>query len=111
MTENSGSSPTPSRPGSKVKSLVAQGMIGAVSLTGATAIPLIVQRFLTPPTPVVAPAQVQPNAASQVPSDTTNQIQPVVQESQEDNVQVADQENEPPGHRRKDEREDKRPKD
>jgi len=39
----------------KLKTLLFQGAIGAVSLMGATAIPLIVQQFLAP-TPVSTPA-------------------------------------------------------
>ncbi|MBD2076626.1 hypothetical protein H6F86_22605 [Phormidium sp. FACHB-592] len=60
---NSGSSPEPPKTGFKVTLL--QGVIGAVSLAGTTAIPLVVQRLVAPappassPTPV--PAQVTPS--------------------------------------------------
>ena len=82
MTNNSGSSPQPPKLGQKHKLTVAQGVIGAATLAGTTAIPILVQRALTPasvsspspaasvqpsPTPTVSvqssPAQVQtPNA-------------------------------------------------
>ncbi|MBD2465695.1 hypothetical protein H6G89_32415 [Oscillatoria sp. FACHB-1407] len=48
-------SSTPSKLSYKLKSLMIQGAIGLVSLTGASAIPIIVQRVMTPPTPTVSP--------------------------------------------------------
>lgn len=67
---NSGNSPEPPKQGFRITLM--QGLIGAVSLAGTTAIPLLVQRVLTPPTPSptqsipaqVQPAQVTPTVAS-----------------------------------------------
>ena len=59
---NPGSSPEPPKTGCKVTLL--QGVIGAVSLAGTTAIPLVVQRLVAPAPPVSSPtpvpAQVSP---------------------------------------------------
>ncbi|MDX2240538.1 MAG: hypothetical protein NW224_07645 [Leptolyngbyaceae cyanobacterium bins.302] len=56
-------SPQPAGKGFKITLM--QGVIGAVSLAGTTAIPIVVQRALTPPSPSpspdqTSPAQVQP---------------------------------------------------
>lgn len=55
---NPGNSPESSKKGFKLTLM--QGVIGAVSLAGTTAIPLLVQRTLTPPTPTPSPAQSPP---------------------------------------------------
>lgn len=56
MTNNPSTPPDAPKSDQKMKGLLLQGLIGAVSLTGATAIPILVQRTLTPqPTPVVSP--------------------------------------------------------
>lgn len=64
MTENTGS-PTEAPKGFKVT--LAQGIIGAISLAGTTAIPLLVNRYLAPPTAAESPApaaQVSPAPAA-----------------------------------------------
>lgn len=64
MTENTGS---PSEASKGFKVTVMQGIIGAVSLAGTTAIPLLVNRYLAPPTPAESPApaaQVSPAPAA-----------------------------------------------
>ncbi|HEY9618005.1 MAG TPA: hypothetical protein V6C64_14260 [Microcoleaceae cyanobacterium] len=75
MTE-SGSSPEPKQSGLKVTLM--QGVIGAVTLAGTTAIPLLVTRYLSPPpTPTTspsaqaAPAQVTPAPTASTPVSTT----------------------------------------
>ena len=74
--------------GQGFKSLVAKGVIGAVTLAGTTAIPLLVQQRLTPPAPTaspspsIMPAQVVPSPTVSVtptqvtPSPTPVQLQP-----------------------------------
>lgn len=60
MTENSGSAPETSNNDQGIKGLVIKGIIGAVSLAGTTAIPLVIQQHLTP-NPAASPAaQVSP---------------------------------------------------
>ncbi|MBD2022755.1 hypothetical protein H6F43_21465 [Leptolyngbya sp. FACHB-36] len=74
---NPGNSPEPPHKGFKITMM--QGVIGAVSLAGTTAIPLLVQRALTPPTPTptqstpaeIKPAQVAPTASPQNPAEIT----------------------------------------
>lgn len=71
MTQNQSTPPDP-KPDQKMKGLLLQGLLGAVSLTGATAIPIVVQRALSPhPVPTV-PAAVSPQpptpAASPLPA-------------------------------------------
>lgn len=65
MTENPGSPKNEQ----SLKALITKGVVGAVSIAGATAIPLLVQKFLTPPATVnqvpTVPAQVTP---AQVPA-------------------------------------------
>jgi hypothetical protein len=56
MTSNSSPSPESPKNGQGLKSLIVKGTIGAISLAGTTAIPLVVQRQLTPPTPAVSPS-------------------------------------------------------
>jgi hypothetical protein len=82
MTTNPGSSPEPPKAGHKLKITLAQGVIGAISLAGTTAIPILVQRALQP-APVVSPssspslqavpAQVQSPAPTVQPIDSSNQ--------------------------------------
>lgn len=57
-----------------------QGVIGAVSLAGTTAIPLVVTRYLSPPstptsspTAEVTPAQVSPAPSASTPVSATSQ--------------------------------------
>ena len=73
MTANSGSpSEPPKSQGFKVT--LTQGIIGAVSLAGTTAIPLLVNRYLAPPTPAESPAP----AAQVSPAPATTQASPLV---------------------------------
>ncbi len=56
-----------------------QGIIGAVSLAGTTAIPLIVQRALNPSTPTPSPTQsapAQPVPVTAVPAQVAPTITP-----------------------------------
>lgn len=62
---NPGSSPEPAKDG--FKSLIAKGVVGAVALAGTTAIPLMVQRVLTPPTPASSSAPAQSTVSSPAP--------------------------------------------
>lgn len=53
---NPSTPPESPKSGQKMKGLLLQGLIGAASLTGATAIPIMVQRALSPtPAPIAAP--------------------------------------------------------
>ncbi|MBD2102253.1 hypothetical protein [Leptolyngbya sp. FACHB-261] len=62
-----------SEPPKGFKITIVQGIIGACSLAGTTAIPLLVQRYLPPaPAPVVSPAQMAPTQA-QPPAPTQAQ--------------------------------------
>ncbi|MBW4488999.1 MAG: hypothetical protein KME12_14520 [Trichocoleus desertorum ATA4-8-CV12] len=73
MTANSGSpSEPPKSQGFKVT--LTQGIIGAVSLASTTAIPLLVNRYLAPPTPAESPAP----AAQVSPAPATTQASPLV---------------------------------
>jgi hypothetical protein len=63
---NSGPSPEPSKKGFKVT--LVQGVIGAASLAGTTAIPIVVQRLMTPATPVSSPTPVPTQVSSPSPS-------------------------------------------
>lgn len=60
MTENPGSPKNEQ----SLKALITKGVVGAISIAGATAIPLLVQKFLNPPAAVnqvpTVPAQVAP---------------------------------------------------
>lgn len=65
--------PTPSestKDKSKLKGLVAQGLIGAVSLAGATAIPIVIKQVLEKPATPTTPAAV----VSPVPSPAMTPI-------------------------------------
>lgn len=65
---------SPESPKKGLKITLVQGMIGVVSLAGTTAIPILVQRALTPPTPAPAqntPAEIKP--AQLVPGTTSPQ--------------------------------------
>ncbi|HEY9807151.1 MAG TPA: hypothetical protein V6D04_11320 [Candidatus Obscuribacterales bacterium] len=73
MTANSGSPSEPPK-GQGFKVTLTQGIIGAVSLAGTTAIPLIVNRYLAPPTPAESPAP----AAQVSPAPATTQASPLV---------------------------------
>lgn len=73
---------SPKLPEKGFKVTLTQGIVGAVSLAATTAIPLLVQRAITPPTPSptqstaaeIKPAQVAPATASpQNLSGTVNQ--------------------------------------
>ena len=50
----------PESPKKGFKLTLMQGMVGAASLVGTTAVPLLVQRALTPPTPISSPVQSPP---------------------------------------------------
>lgn len=72
MTDSN--SPDPSTPKQGFKVTLMQGVIGAVSLVGTTAIPLLVQKALNPPSPnaaPTAPAEVKP--AQVAPASTSPQ--------------------------------------
>lgn len=77
---NPENSPEPPKQGFKITLM--QGLIGAVSLAGTTAIPLIVQRAINPPTPTPSPTQsvavpqVQPAQMTPAPSSPNPQIEP-----------------------------------
>jgi hypothetical protein len=75
MTANSGSPSEPPK-GHGFKVTLAQGIIGAVSLAGTTAIPLLVNRYLSPPTESPAPA------AQVSPAPATTQASPLVSPGQ-----------------------------
>jgi hypothetical protein len=62
---NSGSSPEPPKRGFKVT--LVQGVVGAVSLAGTTAIPLMVQRVVAPPASVSSPTPVPTQVSSPSP--------------------------------------------
>ena len=48
---------SPKSPEKGFKVTLTQGIVGAVSLAATTAIPLLVQRAITPPTPTPSPTQ------------------------------------------------------
>lgn len=74
MTE-SGSSPEPKKSAWKVTLM--QGVIGAVSLAGTTAIPLLVNRYLSPtPTPTNSPTtEATPTQVVPVPGNSAAPVQ------------------------------------
>lgn len=88
MTENQTPSPTSGKLSDKVKTMAIQAILGTVSLTAAAAIPLLVQRFLAPPTSVApaaagsvaAPAEIQ----SQSTIETQSEAQPGERERDRD---------------------------
>lgn len=72
---NPGSSPEPSKNGFKVT--LAQGVIGAVTLAGTTAIPLLVQKYIGGvPAPASSPAAVTSPQASPTPTDSITPVAP-----------------------------------
>ncbi|UBF27418.1 hypothetical protein K9N68_05575 [Kovacikia minuta CCNUW1] len=80
MAENPGSPSEPSKPEpskneNSFKALIAKGMIGAISLAGATGIPLMVQKYLGSPTPAASPT---PSVSTQIaPAQVVpSQVQP-----------------------------------
>jgi hypothetical protein len=96
MTTDPGSSPEPTNTGSKFKLTLIQGVIGAVSLAGTTAIPIVVQRVLSSapvasPSPTasveVAPAQVQPIASPTVQPIASPTVQPIANPTVQPEVQ------------------------
>jgi hypothetical protein len=102
MTDTSNSSPSAQKE-QKLKSLLFQGFVGAASLAGATAIPLLVQKALNPPTPSAAPAAVQASPSPVVEGSLTPQ--------QQASPSPAAEESEPRGRRsREDRHRDKPPK-
>lgn len=79
---NSGNSPEPPKQGFKLT--VMQGLIGAISLAGTTAIPLLVQRALNPVTPTQSPTQSTPaqvQSTQMTPGATSpqNGLSPIVE--------------------------------
>lgn len=74
MSDNSSPSPNPSKDENSLKGLIVKGIVGAVSIAGTAAIPIIVQRQLgqTPsPSPEPSPsAQVSP-----APTQSSPQVQ------------------------------------
>lgn len=68
LMTNSGNSPESPKQGFKLT--VMQGVIGAVSLAGTTAIPLLVQRALNPPTLTPSPTQSVPAQVQSTPVTT-----------------------------------------
>lgn len=75
---NSGSSPDSNKKGFRVT--VMQGVIGAVSLAGTTAIPLVVNKYLGPSTPAASPSPTvaSPSPAVASPSPSPISSPPVV---------------------------------
>jgi hypothetical protein len=83
MTNPGNSSESPKK-GFKVT--LTQGIVGAVSLAATTAIPLLVQRAINPPTPTPSPAQSTPaeiKPAQVTPATAAPQIAPAPVSSQE----------------------------
>jgi hypothetical protein len=70
--------PSPEPPKKGFKVTLVQGIIGAASLAGTTAIPLVVQRLIGAPAPVNSPTP----APSQV-SSPSPQVQPTLSETSE----------------------------
>ena len=56
MTEPSSQKPDNTPADNNLKGLIIKGVVGAISLAGATAIPLIVQKYLAPSAPPAAEA-------------------------------------------------------
>lgn len=72
---NPGSSPEPSKNGFRVT--LAQGMIGAVTLAGTTAIPLLVQKYIGGmPAPASSPAAIVSPQATPTPTDSAAPVAP-----------------------------------
>lgn len=84
MTENSESSSNAATSKSNLKTLLFQGLVGAATLAGTTAIPLVVNRFLNPPAPNVTPASVAPVAPQAAP---TGEVQSSPENPSEANVE------------------------
>lgn len=79
MTPN-GSTPEAPKPESAqshqgLKSLIAKGTIGAVTLAGTTAIPLMVQKYLSSPPPPAPSVQASPVQVSPVASPVTPSVE------------------------------------
>lgn len=92
MTQNQSTPPDP-KPDQKMKGLLLQGLLGAVSLTGATAIPIIVQRTLSPhPVPTV-PAAVSPQtpAPAMSPLPASVQQSPIIEINSEELQQLEEE--------------------
>ena len=74
---NPGNSPEPPKKGFKLTLM--QGMIGAVSLAGTAAVPILVQRALIPPSPTQnPPAQINPaqlTPATAAPPDLSGAVE------------------------------------
>ena len=71
MTETPSSPSDPSKNDQGLKSLIVKGLVGAISLAGVTAIPIVVKQHLEP-TPVASPSPAQIAPAQMVPA----QVQP-----------------------------------
>jgi hypothetical protein len=97
MSDHLNPSPEPSKPTTKLKTLLIQGLIGTLSLTGATAIPILVQRALNPVSTETTPASVisTPSVAG-TPLPSPNELQ--VEGSSPTVDQVAEQESAKPEH-------------
>jgi hypothetical protein len=80
MSEQPINPPDSTQSNPNLKALLVKGLVGAVSLAGATAIPLMVQQFLspTPETPAaVSPTPQQSMTAQPVPPPTSPVLVPV----------------------------------
>lgn len=65
MTQPTSPDPSSSQ---KLKTLMTQGLIGAVSLAGATAIPILIKQFLEPPTAHTTPPASVSSPAPSIPA-------------------------------------------
>ena len=86
MEKNPNTSSTSSKSGQKLKTLVAQGLIGTISLAGATAIPIVIKHLLEPPVEATTPTGYNPVDSSPVvaPAAVTS---PSVESPQKSSVQ------------------------
>jgi hypothetical protein len=83
MSSN-GSTPEAPKPESAqseqgLKSLIAKGAVGAVTLAGTTAIPLMVQKYLSDPAPPAPTVQASPVQASPVASPIASPVAPPIE--------------------------------
>ncbi len=77
MTEPSSQKPDNTSADNNLKGLIIKGVVGAISLAGATAIPLIVQKYLAPSAPPAAeaPAPTTSPATATSPAPTVSPAQ------------------------------------
>jgi hypothetical protein len=109
MSDPLSTSSEPRKRSDKLKILLIQGLIGTASLTGATAVPILVQRALSPITTPATPASVAPASVMSTPGVTTSPVPTQVAEPSPVVTPVAERETEdedPKG--KKDKRQDRR---